>query len=145
MFYYFGINMKKLIVILLSVMFLTACTEEKQHYEQAVLKQMQVDPDIKDYNLDPQVMTECVVDMTSRKMPGIVSFDPRRGPYYLGYSKLISVTKAADPQEELKQIREFFGSSEEIRKALNNYSDSVMQCITALVSKSEEELEPGNS
>ncbi len=132
--------MKKLLLISFSVLFLTACTEEQKQYEQAVLQQMQADQDIKDYNIDPQTMTDCVVDLTSRKMPGIISIDPRRGPYYVGYSKLISVKTSADPKKELKEVRDLFGSSAEIRKALNNYSKGVLECMTALVSKSEEEL-----
>ncbi len=127
------------LVIVFFILLLTACGEEKKQYEQAVLAQMQDDQDIKDYNIDPETMTECVVDLTSKKMPGIVSIDPRREPYYIAYSKLISVKTSKDPRKTLQEIHEAFGSTAEVRKALNNYSSGVMECITALVSKSEKE------
>ncbi len=56
--------MNKLILICASAIFLTACADKKQ-YETAVLAQMEKEQDLKDYNIDPQDMADCVVESTS--------------------------------------------------------------------------------
>ena len=135
------IAMKKFLLISLSALLLTACSEEKKQFVQAVSEQMQNDQDIKDYDLDPEKMTECVVDLVTQKMPGLFPFDPRRQPYYVGYSKLISVKQSENPKQSLLEVQEAFGSKKATMQALMNYSESVMTCVTALVSESYEDLQ----
>ena len=133
--------MKKLLLVLVSGFFLTACImEDKNQYEQTVLEQLQNDQDIKDYKIDPERMTQCVVDLSAKKMPGLFAWDPRRGPYYIGYSKLISLTQSDDPKKAMEQVKEIFGSGREVMQAKLNYSQSVMDCITALINERERSL-----
>ena len=130
--------MKKNFLILFSGLFLAACgIEEKNQFEQAVLEQMQADQDIKDYKIDPERMTRCVVDLTSRNMPGLFFLDPKRTPYYVGYSKLISLTQSDDPKKRLEEVKQVFGSGKEVMQAKINYSESVFECVTALVSETD--------
>lgn len=131
--------MKKLLLILFFGIFLSGCSfEEKNQFEQAVLEQMQEDPDLKDYKIDPERMTKCVVDVTSKKMPGWFPWDPKRGPYYIGYSKLISVSKSEDPKKAIEEATEIFGSAKEVMQARMNYSQSVMDCLTSMVLETEQ-------
>lgn len=131
--------MKKLLLILLSGLFLTGCSyDEKNQFEAAVLEQMKTDPDLKDYNIDPERMTECVVDVASKKMPGWFPLDPQKGPYYIGYSKLISVSKSDDPKKIIEETTEIFGSPKEVMQAKMNYSQSVMDCLTSMVLETEQ-------
>lgn len=130
--------MTKHLLLALAVLLLPACAEKNQ-YEQAVLEQMQADPDIKDYHLDPEEMTSCVVDMTSKKMPGIFPFEPRRKPYYIGYTRMLTLKQSEDPKKVLSELTELFGSSKELARAHRNYADSVLFCIQSLVSESEED------
>ncbi len=133
--------MKKLLLISLSALFLIGCSEEKDQFKQAVLEQMQNESDIKDYKMDPERVTDCVVDLVSKKVPGIFFFEPRTRSSYLGYSKLISVKTSEDPKKVLIELQENFGSAKATMQAHMNYSESVLTCITALVSESEQNIQ----
>lgn len=130
--------MKKFLLISLSVLFLNACSEEKDQFKQAVLEQMQNDTDIKDYNMDPERVTSCVVDLVSKKVPGVFFFEPKTRSSYLGYSKLISLKQSKDPKQNLVELQEHFGSAKATMQAHMNYTESVLTCVTSLVTESEE-------
>ncbi|MGR8935072.1 MAG: hypothetical protein ACU837_11880 [Gammaproteobacteria bacterium] len=133
--------MKRLLLLIISALLLTACSEEKKQFEQTVLQRMQTDKDIKDYHLDPETMTRCVVDLTSRHMPGFFAFDPRRKPYYVGYSKMLGLEHSKDPKALLQELQTIFGSGKGVADAHRNYSDSVMECIENLVTKTQKDAE----
>ncbi len=130
--------MKRNLLLVLAALSLTACAEKNQ-YEQAVLEQMQTDQDIRDYQLDAEEMTQCVVDLTSKKMPGVFPFEPRRKPYYIGYTKMLTLKQSQDPKKVLAELTELFGSGQELANVHRNYSESVLFCIQSLVSETEEE------
>jgi negative regulator of sigma E activity len=129
--------MKKLLLISLSVLILPACADKNQ-YEQAVLEQMQKEADIKDYKITPEYMTKCVVDTTSQNMPGIFAFDPKRLMAYRNYTKMLNLTKSADPKKTLEELRTDFGSAKDLAEAHTNYTESLMECYSAVISESEE-------
>ncbi len=133
--------MKKLLLICTVTIFLTACADKK-NYEAAVLTQMQAEKDLKDYKIDPEQMTECVVDLSSKKMPGVFGFDPNRLEAYQKYTKMILMDTVEDKQKMLNDLREIFGSPQELANAHSNYTISVMDCIAAIIKKSEPEIEP---
>jgi hypothetical protein len=130
--------MKKLLLISLAAMLLPACADKKQ-YEQAVLEQMQKEQDIKDYKITPEYMTKCVVDTTSENMPGIFAFDPKRLMAYRNYTKMLTLTNSADPKKTLEELRTDFGSAKELADAHTNYTESLMECYSAVISESEAE------
>ena len=130
--------MKKLLLISLSALLLPACADKNQ-YEQAVLEQMQKEQDIKDYKITPEYMTKCVVDTTSQNMPGIFAFDPKRLMAYRNYTKMLTLTNSADPKKTLEELRADFGSAKELAVAHTNYTESLMECYSAVISESEEE------
>ncbi len=129
--------MKKILFIFLSALLLNACSEHQQ-FEETVLSQMKSDKDIADYNIDPEDITDCVVDTSTKEMPGIFPADPRRKPYLIGYSKMLGLKTSEKPQELLKELTEIFGSSKGIADAHKNYSTSVMMCVQAMVGESME-------
>lgn len=131
--------MKKLIITSLCGLLLTGCFEEKSYFQQAVFTQLKNDQDIKDYALDPDEMTQCVVDIVAKRMPGFTSFDPKRQPIYAGYTKLIMLKSANKPLDVLTELREVFGSGVAVAKAQLNYSESVFACFQSLVSKTDPE------
>lgn len=133
--------MKKLLLLSISALLLTACSDEKKQFEQAVLQRMQTDKDIKDYHLDPETVSRCVVDLTSRHMPGIFPLDPRRKPVYIGYTKILALEQSKDPKAVLQELQTIFGSGKGVADAHRNYSDSVMECVENLVSKSQADAE----
>ena len=129
--------MKKLIYICLCVFFLTGCFEEKEKFQQAVFEELKNDQDIKDYALNSEEMSQCVVDTASKHMPGFFSYDPKREPFYAGYTKLIKLKSAENPKDILKELREIFGPGDAVAKAQLNYSESVFECFQNLVSKTD--------
>jgi hypothetical protein len=128
--------MKKLLLISLSVLLLPACADQNQ-YEQAVLEQMQKEADIKDYKITPEYMTKCVVDTTSQNMPGIFAFDPTRMTAYRNYAKMLTLTNSTDPKKTLEELRVEFGSAKDLAEAHTNYTESLMECYSAVISESE--------
>jgi hypothetical protein len=129
--------MKKLLLISLSALLLPACADKNQ-YEQAVLEQMQKEQDLKDYKITPEYMTKCVVDTTSQNMPGIFVFDPKRLTAYRNYTKMLTLNKSADPKKTLEELRTDFGSAKELAEAHANYTESIMECYSAMISESED-------
>jgi hypothetical protein len=129
--------MKKLLLISLCALLLPACADKKQ-YEQAVLEQMQKEADIKDYKITPEYMTKCVVDTSAQNMPGIFAFDPKRLMAYRNYTKMLNLSKSADPKKTLEELRTDFGSAKDLAEAHTNYTESLMECYSAVISESEE-------
>lgn len=129
--------MKKLLLISLSALLLPACADKNQ-YEQAVLEQMQKEQDVKDYKIAPEDMAKCVIDLTTKNMPGIFPLDPNRMTAYRNYAKMLNLTKSEDPKKTLEELRTDFGSAKDLAEAHNNYTESTMNCLSAVIMKSEE-------
>ena len=132
--------MKKLLLICTTALFLTACAD-KANYEAAVLEEMKNEKDLVDYKLDPEEMAKCVVDLSSKAMPGIFPFDPDRLSSYQKYTKMITMRTVEDKQKMLEELRTLFGSPKELADAHSNYTISVMDCMGAIIKKSEPEVE----
>ena len=132
--------MKKILLISLSVLTLAACSEKEQ-YEQAVLEAVSNDPDIQSYHLDPEVVTECIVELSSKKMDGFLPFEPMRKAAYKGYARMISLKKAEKPEEVLKELKGSFGSARGLADAHRNYSESYLECISTVTNRVLDEQE----
>ncbi|TAK62145.1 hypothetical protein [Methylobacter sp.] len=130
--------MKKLLLIFLSTLLLPACADKNQ-YEETVLEQMQLEKDLKDYKLSPERMAKCVVDTTSNRMPGIFALDPKRLMAYRNYTKMLTLSSSKDPKKTLEELRTDFGSPQELAEAHANYTESQMDCLSALIGESEGE------
>lgn len=128
--------MNKFLLLSLSALLLTGCAD-KSKYEEAVLAQMQKEADIKDYKITPEYMTECVVDRTTANMPGIIGIDPKRLMAYRNYTKMLTLTESEDPKKVLEELRTDFGSAKDLAEARTNYTESLMECYTAVISKAE--------
>jgi hypothetical protein len=129
--------MKKLLLISLSALLLPACADKDQ-YEQVVLEQMQKEQDIKDYKIAPEYMTKCVVEKTVQNMPGIFPLDPKRLMAYRNYTKMLTLEKSADPKKTLEELRTDFGSAKDLADAHTNYTESLVECYSVVISESEE-------
>jgi hypothetical protein len=129
--------MKKIVISCSLALFLTGCSD-KNAYEQLVLEQMKVDQDIKDYHLVPEEMTSCVIETSSKKMPGLFPLDPERLTAYRNYAKLLQFRTAENKQQALEDLRNSFGSGRALAEANSNYTESVMSCLASLSSKTEQ-------
>lgn len=130
--------MKKILLSSLLLIILSGCSEKEQ-FEQAVLKDMQKEQDIKDYKIDPEHMKDCVVERVRNKMPGIFFFDPKRLEAYQLYTEMLGLEEAKDPQQELKKLQENFGGGRGLSIAKGNYSKSVFECIGQMMMQYGEE------
>jgi uncharacterized lipoprotein YajG len=130
--------MKKLL-ILMSVLILSGCAE-KHEFEQTVAEQMQQDKDIKDYKIEPDEMTKCVVETTTGNMPGLFLVDPARRTAYKNYTKMLKLNASEDPKKTLEELRVDFGSAKGLADAHANYTESLMNCISGLVTSAEQGL-----
>jgi hypothetical protein len=130
--------MKKILAGL-AMLALAGCAE-KQEYEQAVLEQMKVEKDLKDYNIEPEKMTTCVVSTSSGNMPGMLPFDPERLTAYKNYTKMLKLNSSNDPKRTLDELRVEFGSPKNLADAHSNYAESVINCMSGLVTSTEEDL-----
>jgi hypothetical protein len=135
--------MRKKLLLLLCPLLLTACADKNQ-YEEAVLAQMQKEQDIKDYKIPPEDMVKCVVAQTAEKMPGLFPFDPARLTAYRNYTKMLSLDTPKDPKSTtdqkavMDQLRTDFGSPQALAEAHTNYMESVVECYSVVISKSED-------
>ncbi len=136
--------MNKILLICTAILFLTACAD-KQNYEQAVLAEMQTEQDLKDYHINPEHMMKCVVDLSSKKMPGLFPVAPERLTAYQNYTKMLSMSSAEDKQKKLEELRSLFGSPKKLAKAHSNYTESVMNCLAAIIMESESEAKEENT
>jgi len=132
--------MKKLILASLSVLTLAACSD-KNEYHQTVLDLVTNDADIRSYHLDPETIADCIVDLTSKEMPGVLPFEPRRQDTYRGYTQMISLKTSTNPEEVLKELRESFGSAKGLAEAHMNYSKSYLECISTITNRTLDENE----
>lgn len=132
--------MNKLFLIFTCALLLTGCAE-KESYRQAVLVDMQSEQDIKDYAIDPERITDCVMDVSAGKMPGIGGIDPKRLVAYRDYTKMLSMKTVKD-EKTFAELRSAFPSHQALLTVRNNYTESVMNCINAIIMESEPEAEP---
>ena len=131
--------MKKPLLIVFFSVFLVACSD-KNHYEDVVLDAMKKEQDVKDYKIEPEYMAKCVVDTTYQRMPGFFPFDPDRLQAYRNYSKMLTFSGAQDAQKKLAELRKDFGSPEELSKAHSVYTESVMDCYTAILHEKDPDV-----
>lgn len=131
---------KSLFLALLTTTFLSACSD-KNAFEQAVLAKMQDDTDIKDYKIDPERLTKCVVEGVSQNMPGIFIGDPARLQAYKSYTKMLTIKSSPDPQKTLAELRTEFGSAKGLADANRNFSEATLVCEMALTNETESKSE----
>jgi len=130
--------MKKVLLTLVALS-AVGCSE-KADYEKAVLEQMKKDKDIADYHIDPEEMVKCVVSTSANEMPGILPIDPDRRQAYINYTKMLKLSDSTDPQKTLEELRKDFGDPRELANAHANYAESVVNCMSGLVTGTEEGL-----
>jgi hypothetical protein len=131
--------MKKRVLIFFCALLLSACAD-KENYQNAVLAQMQNDQDVKDYKIDPEYMTKCVVDTSTKEMPGFLPFSPERLTAYRNYVKMLDLPKSQDPKKTMMELRNDFGSAKALSDAHSNYTESVVECISAISTEAEREM-----
>ncbi|MGR9086245.1 MAG: hypothetical protein ACU841_04125 [Gammaproteobacteria bacterium] len=133
--------MKKKVLVVLSVLMVAACADKEQ-YEQAVLveiKKEQAGEGTKGYKFDMERMAKCVVDTTSKHMPGAFPLDPDRLTAYRNYSKMLNLPNSKDPKKTMEELRNDFGSAQALSDAHSNFSEAMLDCYSAMSIETESE------
>jgi len=128
--------MKKFAFVIAAALSLPACSD-KNDYKQAVLADIKQEKDLKDYHISPETMADCVVELSSHRMPGFFDLDPERMTAYRNYAKMLTMMQAKDPKQAMEALRAEFGSPKALADAHANYNESMLECYTTVVSKSE--------
>ena len=134
---HYGHNkMKKILLLSLSTLLLTACADRNE-YEKAVTEQMEKESEVKDYKIVPEDIAKCVVEKSSKKMHGVFPLDPTRLLAYRNYTKKLTLANSADPKKTLDELRTDFGSAKDLAEAHTNYTESLMECYSIVIAESE--------
>jgi hypothetical protein len=134
---HYGHNkMKKILLLSLSTLLLTACADRNE-YEKAVTEQMEKESEVKDYKIVPEYIAKCVVEKSSKKMHGVFPLDPTRLLAYRNYTKMLTLANSADPKKTLEELRTDFGSAKDLSEAHTNYTESLMECYSIVIAESE--------
>lgn len=121
--------MKKLIVLVLVTLSLVACgKKEKTGLRDVLIERFSQDQDLKDYNLDPAGVADCVVDEISTSLPGFAG-DPRREEFFKAYERFFAVKSAQDADNSIKEFEMLFGSRQKAREAALGITDHIMTCM----------------
>ena len=133
--------MKKILFAALSLVLVVSCAEKKE-FEQAVLEEVkkdQIEEGNKAYQFDAERMARCVVDTTSKHMPGFFTFDPDRLTAYRNYTKMLTLSKSADPKKTMTELRNDFGSPKALSEAHSVFAEAMLNCYSALEIETEDE------
>ena len=127
--------MSKLLIALIVALTLFGCNrKEKTGLHDVLVEKFKDDQDLKDYNLDPQDIADCVVDEISASLPGFAG-DPRRPRFFEAYARFLNVKSQADAEKSLQEFKDLFGSEENARTAATSITDHVMTCMGKSIEK----------
>lgn len=133
----------KVIVLVSAFVCITGCGD-RERYREAVLAQLKQEKDINDYKIEHNKMADCILAETSKNMKGVLDFDPIRVSEYQKYTKLLNLKTTPDPQKTLKELREEFGGAQDLANANANFSESLFECMSALVTDASESEQKKN-
>jgi hypothetical protein len=126
--------MKKIIMLLSTLLLFAACSKERSEYEVLLVEQFSKDQDVKDYKLDPEDMASCVADQISDDIPGF-SGSPIFENYFKGYKLLLRPENPSEIPERMKQAEEIFGSRKATSQARLEVTNHTLFCMPQVSEK----------
>jgi hypothetical protein len=127
--------MKKLFLLSFAALLLSGCAD-KANYEAAVLTELERDAktaDAKEYKLPLDKLAACIVATSAQGMPGLFELDPARLTAYRHYTKMLTLPQSADPKKTMEELRQDFGSPQQLTAARSNYIESHMECMATFI------------
>lgn len=129
--------MKIFIATVFAVGLLTGCSDQpKQGFREALVAKLAEDPDLKDYQLSPELIADCVVAEVAENAPGIPG-DPRREAYFGAYAKFVAVPESADPRPVIAAAKDIFGSEAAAREAALGVTEHILTCMGKAVERED--------
>lgn len=134
--------MKKFVLLSFVALALSGCSD-KNNYEAAVLADIKREQSLspKDYKVDPEKMASCIVEASSANMHGLFALDPERLTAYRNYTKMLTLPTSSDPKKTMEELRNDFGSPQEVTAARSNYIESQMECLASFVENTDIEVD----
>ncbi len=121
--------MKRLILMTCVAVAAVGCAKKEQTgLRDVLIERFKDDQDLKDYNLDPTEIADCVVDEIAASLPGFAG-DPRRAQFFDAYGRFLNVKSAADAEQSVKDFEQLFGSAHNARQAAASVTDHIMTCM----------------
>jgi hypothetical protein len=128
--------MKGKFSLVLVLALLAACAgKEQSDLREALLAKLQDDSDLKDYNLDPGEIADCVVNDLTDDLPGFPG-DPRRKQYLTAYARFYSVKGSGDFEKVAEEYKDLFGSVKAAHQAALRMTDYIMTCMGQAIERS---------
>lgn len=128
--------MKELMILMLASLAMFGCAKkEKTGLHEVLVERFKEDPDLKDYNLDPAEMADCMVDEIAASLPGFAG-DPRRAQFFEAYAHFLSVKSMGDGEKAIAEFEQLFGSKQKAREAAATLPDHEMTCMGKAIESS---------
>lgn len=125
--------MKKSLILLALLIPLSGCASEaRQEYERVLAAKLAKDPDLKDYNLDPNEVAACVTDRVAAELPGFPG-SPAREPYWRAHILFQEAKNPLEARQAIEKAAEVFGSKREASRAAFGVTSHIMVCIGELI------------
>ncbi|MCX8048912.1 MAG: hypothetical protein N3A55_04530 [Methylohalobius sp.] len=136
--------MRSIFVIVLAAM-LSACADNKERnaFQEKLAARLATDPDLKDYNLDPKEVAECVTGEIAKTLPGFRG-SPARKPYWEAYAAFESARTTEEALAAVKRYQTVFGSEKQASAAALGVTEYIMNCMGNMIEAAHPTPEAGN-
>ncbi len=134
--------MKKISIFILAALLLSACaSKERDQFQEKLAARLATDPDLKDYNLDPEEVAECVTSQIAKTLPGFRG-TPARKPYWEAYLAFESARNSDEALAAVRQYKDVFGSEQKASAAAMNITQYIMACMGKLIESAHPVTKP---
>lgn len=134
--------MKKILILILSAVLLSACaSKERSQFQEKLAGRLAADPDLKDYNLDPNEVAECVTSQIAKTLPGFRG-TPARKPYWEAYLAFESARNSDEALAAIRKYKDVFGSEQKASAAAMNITQYIMACMGNLIESAHPVTKP---
>lgn len=134
--------MKKILIPFLTALLLVGCaSEERNRFEQQLAARLATDPDLKDYNLAPDEVAECVTNEIAKTLPGFRGTAARK-PYWEAYAAFESARTSDEALAAIKKYADVFGSEQKASAAAMEITQYIMFCMGKLIETAHPAEEP---
>ncbi len=128
--------MKKILFLILAALLIGGCSyKERNEFEEKLAARLATDEDLKDYNLDPNEVAECVTSEIAKTLPGFRG-TPARKPYWEAYASFESSRNTEEGFGAIKKAAKVFGSEKKASAAALSITEYIMHCMGKLIESS---------
>lgn len=134
--------MKNILILILTAVLLTSCAnKERNQFQEKLAAHLATDPDLKDYNLDPNEVAECVTSQIAKTLPGFRG-TPARKPYWEAYLAFESARTSDEALATIKKYKDVFGSEQKASAAAMGITQYIMACMGKLIESAHPVTKP---